>query len=160
LWIGLIARKNMRRLNGHALLFAAVFMVAGCGPNHPKTAKVEGHVTLDGMAVSGVALLFMPQAGGRPASAVTDREGNYRLTTFTAGDGALIGLHTVTLTKQEMSGLKPTAEGGPGFVSQHGMKIRWLIPERYSKSEQSGLIAEVRQGENRFDYALTNSVTK
>ncbi len=54
------------------LAFAAILLAfAGCGPWRPATAKVSGVVLLDGEPVPEAAVTFVPEAGGRPASAST-----------------------------------------------------------------------------------------
>jgi hypothetical protein len=71
----------------------------GCGG----PAEVKGHVTLDGKPVSGATVLFVPEPGSsaRPASGLTDGEGNFRLTTYRPNDGAVPGTYKIVVTKSE-----------------------------------------------------------
>jgi len=73
--------------------------LVGCGKG---VVPVAGVVTLDGQPVPAATVLFMPEEGnGRAASALTDDEGNFRLTTYVEGDGALPGQYHVVVSKTE-----------------------------------------------------------
>jgi hypothetical protein len=71
----------------------------GCGG----IAEVKGRVTLDGKPVSGATVLFVPEPGNsaRPASGLTDSEGNFRLTTYRLNDGVIPGAYKIVVTKSE-----------------------------------------------------------
>jgi hypothetical protein len=72
-------------------------LAAGCS----KTAAVKGRVTLDGQPVAGATVLFVPEpeVRGRPASAITDSDGNFCLTTYRAEDGAVPGAYRIVVSK-------------------------------------------------------------
>ena len=142
-------------MSARFIIFLLVMATAlGCARERPKTAAVSGRITFDGDPLPGAAVLFMPQAGGRPASGITDDDGMYRLTTFVAHDGALLGNHTVLITKQETIVLASSAEsaGTPPV----GMPVaRSIIPERYGNADFSQLAADVVGHENHFDFDLS-----
>jgi hypothetical protein len=81
-------------------LAAALLALAGCGPTY-EYAEVEGTVTLDGTPLSGVKVVFYPEAEGpeQPpyANGVTDDSGVYRLTAVTGKPGALVGKNLVVV---------------------------------------------------------------
>ena len=79
----------------------------GCGEESP-TEKVAGTVTLDGKPVEAASVTFLPddQTTGKPAAGLTDEDGNFTLTTFAGGDGALPGSYTIQVSKFE------TEDGG------------------------------------------------
>jgi hypothetical protein len=82
-----------------ALLALVALSASGCGKG---TVTVEGAVTLDGQPVPGATVLFMPEGGnGRAASALTDDDGNFRVTTYEEGDGALPGHYRIVVTRTE-----------------------------------------------------------
>jgi hypothetical protein len=54
----------------------------------------------------------MPLEGGHPATAVSDANGEFRLTTFKRGDGALPGRYKIMVTKTDA--LPPPPEGEYG----------------------------------------------
>src|SRR5262245_61620995 len=90
--------KKIRALQ--TLLVADCLLVLGCSPaNHFAMAPVRGQVTYHGKPVSGASVAFLCAGAPRPATAITDELGQYRLTTFSANDGAIIGTHVVTVRK-------------------------------------------------------------
>lgn len=76
---------------------AVLLLFTGCGDGRPKPVKVEGVVTLDGKPVgSGVEISFIPEGGeGRGANGTTGAEGEFRLSTYSTGDGAVPGTYKV-----------------------------------------------------------------
>jgi hypothetical protein len=74
---------------------------SGCGKARP--VKVAGIVTLDGKPLSGATIVFTPdqEGGGRQAAALSDVDGEFELTTYNTGDGALPGTYKVVVTKRE-----------------------------------------------------------
>ena len=93
------ALTSLRRAAGR---LAAVVLpaLAGCGPTF-QYAEVEGTVTLDGRPLSGVKVVFYPEAEGPEqlpyATGVTDDGGVYRLTAVTGKPGALVGKNLVVV---------------------------------------------------------------
>lgn len=77
----------------------ALILLVGCGPN---IADVRGKITFDGKPVTAGIVTFAPKVpenqfdAGKPATAMPDENGEFRLSTFRKGDGALIGTHNVT----------------------------------------------------------------
>jgi nicotinamidase-related amidase/type 1 glutamine amidotransferase len=98
-----------------------------------KTAKVTGHVTLNGQPVAGAVVEFAPREGEHRAAGWTNAEGKFALRTLSREDGALLGPHEVRITR-----------------THRGEE---LIPGRYN--EQSSLTADVRVGENELNFELT-----
>ncbi|HTN76048.1 MAG TPA: carboxypeptidase regulatory-like domain-containing protein [Pirellulaceae bacterium] len=132
------------------LLFAS-----GCGggSDRPKLAPVKGQVTLDGVAVKDAAVMFMPTTG-RPAMGATDAAGNFELMTYDPGDGALLGDHKVTVTLKKLTGVV-SSDGLSGTAAPGGIQEEWLVPERYSKPETSGLTAKVEPRMAPLEFKLT-----
>src|SRR5262249_6159326 len=64
--------------------------------------SVEGIVTFDDRPVEGAMVTFLPAGtSGRPASAMTDSDGHFSLTTFKDGDGAMPGDYRVVVKKRD-----------------------------------------------------------
>ena len=119
----------------------AAGVVAGCGPEMPATVPVSGRVLLDEKPVEGAAVMLVPEEGS-PAHGATDAEGNFSLTTFEPGDGAVPGTYTVVIT------LNVTDERG---------EVKSLLPRKYADPRTSGLTVEVaKQGPNEFYFELTS----
>lgn len=112
------------------VVLAAV--LAGCADG-PRCVPVSGRVTLDGGPVPGPGFVYFNTAatgeGGasRPGTAEFDAEGNYRATTFAAGDGLLPGRYVIRVDCWQTP---PNMEGKP-VVS--------FLPTRYQDAARSGL---------------------
>jgi len=131
-------------------------LAAGCGPGRPKTVPVTGVVTLDGKAVEGAGVMLSPEAGGRPASGTTDKEGKFTLKTFEAGDGALPGKHLISVTRKTTTGFLADEDGLSGGIAPEGVKETWIVPKKYSDCKTSGLTVEVTSGMEPLVLELTS----
>jgi hypothetical protein len=130
-------------------------LIAGCGSNGPETVKVRGIVSLDGKPVEDATVGFTPKDGGRPAMGTTDASGQFTLTTFTPGDGAVVGTHTVTVSKIRSSGQQVDASTVPagsnamplsGPTAPGAIKIQWVVPPKYADPKTSGFTVDVKRG--------------
>src|SRR5262245_61809710 len=86
------------RLAGALILALAV---VGCGGKY-KPVPVSGVVSLDGAPVEGAAVYFYAvgdEREGRPAQGVTDKNGEFRLSTMGENDGALRREYKVVIAK-------------------------------------------------------------
>lgn len=128
-----------------AALFPLATAASGCGPGRPATVPVSGSVTLDGKPVAAATVLFQP-VSGVPGRAITAVDGSFTLTTFTDGDGAVVGRHQVAVSKLSLSGVAIDDAGvsGPGIAGE--ARETWHTPERYATPAESGLEVEVQEG--------------
>jgi len=99
--------------------------------------KVTGKVTLNGEAHTEAIIIFEPAVTGPSLHAVTDAEGHYELKTKQEEAGAPVGKYVVKIIKPE------------GEVA--GQE---LIPAKYNADSE--LTAEVKTGENEFNFDLKN----
>jgi len=127
-------------------------MVLGCGgsdkfaKDRPKTYRSSGSVKYKGAAVEGATVVFAPidSASGAAASAMTNSDGNFSLETFPPLKGAIPGSYKVSITKKEEP---PPAPTGPDAHDQPPPPPpKFLIPEKYSDFEKSGLKADIPEG--------------
>lgn len=120
----------------------------GCGGGGPVTHPVTGTVTYHGQPVVGAQVMFTSDAG-RAAEGTTDAEGKFTLTTFKPGDGALAGVHHVTVVKMETIPSKdPNNPYGAGAKS--------VLPARYANPKESPLQETVGAAKNEFNFVLTD----
>lgn len=132
------------RMSAWLMLTALIFSLAGCGGS--PYVPVTGNVTLDGKAVEGAAVLFIPVAEHHlPATGKTDANGKFTLKTNSA-DGAMPGDYIVTVTAVKISGVTTEAGGVSGVVSAEGFREEWLVPQIYSSPKTSGLSHPVSKG--------------
>jgi hypothetical protein len=80
----------------------------GCsGDGDFKVAKVKGQVTHQGQPVANVLVQLIPKStseggmSGKSAIGTTDASGNFELSTYQPGDGAIIGTHSVSVGSQD-----------------------------------------------------------
>lgn len=121
------------------ILAALGLALPGCGPSYPETIPVSGTVTLAGKPVAGAAVVFTPEEG-HPATGTTDSAGQFELSTFQLGDGALPGKHRVTVAKTTVD-------------PDDGNKLVFIVPEKYGNRKTSDLTCDVQpeMGPVRFD---------
>ncbi|MCA1685427.1 MAG: hypothetical protein LC745_05475 [Planctomycetia bacterium] len=142
----------------HTLLGVSV-LLAGCGgdPNKPALGRVSGTVTYQGKPLTTGVVTFVPSSGpgaatGQAASGEINGSGGYSLSTFEPGDGAVLGVHTVTVQAREGEIITGQGMPAPGQV----VKVpKSLIPERYAKGDTSKLQFEVKPGSNTYNIELT-----
>ncbi|MGL6194218.1 MAG: hypothetical protein ACRC2T_05290 [Thermoguttaceae bacterium] len=81
-------------------IFLLVCVTPGCQPGNKwgKIYKVEGTVTYEGEPAQLMEVTFMPQAGGRPSTGVTNKEGKFKMQYTIRQEGVQSGEHNVNLT--------------------------------------------------------------
>jgi len=132
------------RFSACCLLLGAFLaaVLTGCGSSG--IAPVRGTVEYQGKPLEQGRVGFHPE-NGRPAFGDL-KDGQFTLTTLEPGDGAVVGLHRVTVHSDEPS------DPNDAFSDRIS-----LIPDRYTKPDTSGLTAEVKPGgNNEFQFTLTD----
>jgi len=94
-----VGKREYRGGRGWSLLAFAAAIAGRLWQGHGP--PWEGVVTLDGKPVAGGDRAFSRprRAKAGPASALTDEDGNFRLSTYSEGDGALPGQYAVVVTR-------------------------------------------------------------
>jgi len=132
------------------LVGLGLLVVTGCGTKAPKLTPVRGKVFFKGSPLHSGTIVFTPDPdrGGRGplARAEIQADGSFTLRTDEE-TGAVAGWHRITVLAVEISAAAPA---GQRFVEP-----RLLLPSRYCDPEMSGLLREVKAGqENNFDLYL------
>ncbi len=130
--------RNRGRL-AVALACGTFALVSGCRREQPRVVPVSGQVRYAGKPLAEAKVLFVPQAGGRPATGDTDQQGRFRLTTFERGDGALVGEHAVTVF--------PPGSAGPGMPGTAPRTSAAVVAEPLRRQEV------VRAEENFYQFS-------
>jgi hypothetical protein len=111
-----------------------------------KTAVVRGKVTYKGKPVPHGSVTFMPTGSGPSATGEIQSDGTYTLTTYSSGDGAILGSHKVmVVAMQDMSGRLP---------EERTPLPPPIVPDRYTNPATTPLTAEVKDEENTIDLNL------
>lgn len=126
----------------YAASLGVLVLLSGCGESHPATAPVSGIITFAGKPVPGGTVMFVPEPPGAPAYGEIQPDGSYRLSTFSEGDGAILGEHRIAISAVDI----PNPELP---------EARALVPFKYSSEQTSGLRAEITKQEmNAVDLNL------
>ncbi len=124
---------------------------AGCGSGRLPTAPVEGKVLYNGEPLRFGSVMFQPDSGPIARGAINS-DGTFELSTYTRGDGAVIGKHRVRIACFEDQGPEadtPDLSGEPGIGKP-------LIPRKYTRSSTSGLSVEVKQSNEPLVFELSD----
>jgi hypothetical protein len=150
-----MTRPLLARCLPYSVLLLLLAAMPACGPSGPRPVPVSGTVTVDGQPMAGASVMFMPQSEGRPGVGVTDEAGKFRLTSGSSQEGVLPGPYKVTVTLHKVTGFVTDKDGLSGGIAPGGIHEQWLVPQRYSRPQTSGLTAEVRDGMEPVKLALT-----
>ena len=116
------------------------------------TAPVQGTVIYNGKPLPYGTVSFQPEAG-LPAIGTIQSDGSFTLTTYSTGDGAIIGSHKVAVIATEAdAGTAPPIDPNAEMPAP-----KFVIPAKYTSYSTSGLTAEVMEGEqNEFTFTIQN----
>jgi hypothetical protein len=125
----------------HAIVVAsAMCWLAGCGGGDFPTAPVRGRVLCEGKPVPHVRVYFEPIGlgiVGVAGFAVAKEDGTFVLTSYKAGDGAVIGKHRVRVGP-------PHPEDFPNYKCDCYLNAEVDLIEE----------VEVKKGKNEFELVL------
>lgn len=129
-------------------LSAFALVTTGCGNG---LASVSGAVTLDGKAITGAdkygtVTFYRDSGGGAPAVGIMDETGHYTLKTGSQ-DGIEPGKYRVAVAVKKVT---------PAAQRDSLPTAKLITPEKYSSTQQSGFLHEVKPGRNTIDFALSS----
>jgi hypothetical protein len=141
-------------------VLALTVLAAGCG-GPSNMARVTGVVTYNGTPVAGAKVMFdCPGVSARTAVGVTDASGEFVLSTFAPGDGAVIGRHRVAVSPfsdEAVAAMSPAQQQALGRGGRVPGVAGGGMPTRYASFDKSGLTATVEAGkDNRVRFDLTD----
>lgn len=149
-----------------SILVTVGIVLTGCSnSSRPRTYPVTGTVTMQGKPVAGAVITFVPTSNeGEAATAITDSDGKYALTTWRAGDGARPGEYRVKVSKQEQTAVDPSKmvknlsieEEQKIYVENKKPRppAKSLVPSKYQDESSSGLSHTVPNGSTTFDIEI------
>ena len=149
--------RSLRRLWLVPLGGLVFFGAAGCGKKTPPPlTAVSGKVLLNGQPLPFAKLEFMPELANFGAElnsfAVTDEQGEFKLTCFTNEPGAVVGSHRVVVTE----GPPPKEARGLDGQSQEKLAAYTAalknrpIPAVYGNYSQTPLRVEVTTSKQAY----------
>ena len=127
---------------------ALIVCTLGCGGGErdPDVVPASGSVTLDGNAIEGVTVTFIPQSGGnRSGYGMTDAEGRFEAKLGTDLAGLPPGKYRVLFQKLVL----PDGSPMPRDAMAADVDARNMLPEIYSSSGESPIMVTVGEGGNQ-----------
>ncbi|QDT69854.1 hypothetical protein MalM25_27960 [Planctomycetes bacterium MalM25] len=134
----------------------ALLLAAGCSRG-PVTHPVSGRVEIrPGEPVHVGMIEFVPRETGPTARGQIGHGGVYRLSTFGDGDGAQAGEYTVIVSQPQLFTYLMREAPQEHIDEEHdGVEVRTgVVPDRFSRPQQSGIQAVVEAGDNTIDFVL------
>ncbi len=136
----------MYRFTGKCLVICVigVCLAAGCGKSNvsPPTAKASGQVIFKGKPVTAGEIYFVAAEKGYSANATLDSNGNYQISS---------GLPSASY-KVYFAGPKVVEPPRPGYAPPK--MEAFPLPPKYLREATSGQSADIKAGENKFDFKL------
>lgn len=109
------------------MLACGCIFLCGCGDGRPKRVPVSGKVLIDGKPLTYGVVRFVPE-NARASQGSVNSQGQFTLSCFDNGDGAVLGLHKVAVTGLEHVG---------------DSEIRWHAPKKYQDERTSELSQKI-----------------
>jgi hypothetical protein len=134
---------------------AVACLLTGCGSGQMDVTYVSGKVTYQDQPLTAAVIHFVPESGPA-ASGKLDEDGKYELTTYSPGDGAVVGNHKVYFSiSSDNSHLAnfSDADYAAGKVPPEPPSST-ALPAKYLKQNESGLEREVKTGAAPIDFEL------
>lgn len=133
------------RASSFLCLALCVVISTGCS-GKSDTAPVRGKVSYKGKSVPYGTVTFIPIDGGPPATGEIQGDGSFEMTTYSSGDGAILGKHRVVIIALEDNSGKLPEQRNPLPAP--------IIPQHYGNSATSKLTFQVKEGENTPNFEL------
>ena len=120
----------------------------GCGYRRPSQVITTGTITLDGKPVKGASVLLIPEKG-RPGSAMSSNDGEFKVSSYGGNDGLQAGLYRVCVSKMILK---------PRFQKQiDTLRERALAAAEPGEAPEE---VDIEFGENAYNNALPEKYEK
>lgn len=168
-----MSEGSMGSISKLGTLVLLTVVAAGCGggSSFPKTYPVTGKVTVDGKAIEGAMVTFQLDSGKENAIGTTDKNGEFTLSMFQPGDGAVPGQYRIAVTKLPPGASSPAGTPPPGQIGSAELPADYApppdtakgggstgpkseVPGKYSNDTTSGLRATIVAGPNNIPLPL------
>ena len=128
-----------RRFCLPAACLCGLLLLAGCGDDRPARVPVSGQVLIDGEPLTKGTVRVIPQ-GSRASRGNIGEDGRFVLNCYEAGDGVVVGTHSVAISANE-----PIGDSG----------MKWHAPKKYANQRTSGLEITVEKEPKEVKFELT-----
>jgi hypothetical protein len=139
-------------------VFVGILLVSllstGCGEREPTMVRAGGTVIYDGAPLAGADVIFVPDGQAPVAFGRTDEQGRFEVKTQ-GTSGAAPGTYKIAIRAvREIRKVSSSEAAGMSSEAIEANTLK-LIPDKYAKTESSGLTASVSddptQNEYRFE---------
>lgn len=163
----------MKTCRTHLLVTIGLLVIAGCnsGASFPKTYPVTGKVTVNGKSIEGAMVTFQKEDGKENAIGTTDSKGEFSLSMFQPGDGAVPGQYRISVSKLPPGVAAAPTTPPPGQLGAAELPADYAppqdnskggaaaapkseIPAKFSNDQTSGLRATIIEGPNNINLDL------
>lgn len=163
------SNSRLPLLLGGLAILATAMVVRSClsGANPPRTVPVAGTLRYRGSPVADADVAFIAAGAPRYGIARTDAEGRFTLGTFNPGDGAVVGVHRVTVSTTRGLPPPPPGVGELDTKEKFDAYKAWLaaceeaeragksgVPTRYRTQDTTPLEVTVGPEGGTFDLEL------
>lgn len=137
---------RLRRAAPVAAVALAALLSASC---KPATGTVKGTITVNGKPLPSGLITFESEVGNKDAYSAAIQDGAYETDQIPTGPCKISIIHSAVP--------RPEAVGGNDLVPgrKPGAKAAIEVPDKYGRSDTSGLTITVKEGVNTFDKDLT-----
>lgn len=153
--------RNELFVGRFAILCSILFSVTGCGEKEAKPtdpqASVSGSVTFNGTPVTvDSSVVFICKDKGATAAGLVDSLGNYSLRGGIGSIGIPAGRYQVAIRAPNVPAPAVGTKEYEEFMSGKNKQSERPkdIPSQFEMFETSGIVLEVKPGENKFDFDL------
>ena len=138
-----------------SLLLLGVASGCGGGGGEKEVIPISGKVTCNGEPVTSGSVMFVPDVDpavdgnpGKPASGALDENGEFELTTYVKGDGAVVGKHRVSVIEYSAEYIDDPDNDPPTIYLCGGKNLK----------REVSICPEIEIGVVRFREILVDSV--
>lgn len=141
--------------------FAAFLLLNLIGCNFSGLSPVAGVVTLDGQPLANASIQFIPQGMGRDATAGTNAQGEFVMSTQEPRDGVAAGTYKVVITPPSSAGPPPkfasASEAMAATAGQQQTLVNPSFPAKYTRQETTPLTQVVPANEKKIIFELKSN---
>lgn len=135
-----------------ALTTLLLLNLVGC--NTSGLTPVEGVVKLDGVPLANASIQFIPQGAGRDATAGTDANGEFAMSTNEPRDGVMPGTYKVVVAPAANTGPpKQFASANEAMAAEAAARpapVNSSFPQKYMLQDQTPLTQTVPTKEKKI----------
>lgn len=144
----------------YARLLCLLALLLSCGCGGSRTSPVKGVVLLDGQPLANASVQFVPDGTGRDATATTNDQGEFVMSTFDPRDGVAPGIYKVVISppRGEVDAARYESSGDAMAAAARTKPApKKAFPQQYTSASQTPLRQKVPVREPQLRIELTSN---